>query len=406
MNQRYLSLDVFRGMTVAFMILVNNPGDWSHVYAPLRHAKWHGLTPTDLVFPFFLFAVGNALAFVMPRLKEKGPAVFWKKVISRSLIIFLIGLFLNAYPFSMWQDNHLVFRGWEWTTEDGGVDGLRIMGVLQRIAICYFAASVIVYYTSVRGAGIIGCLILVAYWLTCIAANSSDPYSMEGWFGTNIDKWLFGVNHIYKGGGVPFENEGFVSTIPAIAQVIFGYVVGDYIRRQGQAPVDQRITPDQSSPRIYQTISVLFTSSVVMLIIGYLWSLEFPLNKLIQSSSFIVVTSGLALALLSTLIFFIDAIKYNGLFVKFFRVFGMNALFIYVLSGLLGDTLGFIRIPAGTDGDGNTQYTNPLQWFYDNICTQIFGETNNASLLYAISLVLFLFLIGYVLDRKKIYIKV
>lgn len=407
MNQRYLSLDVFRGLTVAFMILVNNPGSWSHVYAPLRHAQWHGLTPTDLVFPFFLFAVGNALAFVMPRLKEKGPGVFWKKVIIRSLSIFLIGLFLNAYPFCAWQDGHLVFRGWEWTNSAGEVVGLRIMGVLQRIAICYFFASIIVYYSNAKIAAFVGALILVGYWLTCNIMNSADPYSMAGWFGTAIDKAIFGEAHIYRGGGVPFENEGLVSTIPAIAQVLFGFVVGDYIRQRGQATLSTDAQPaDQSPLRIYQTISVLFTSAVIMLMIGYLWSLDFPLNKLIQSSSFIVVTSGLALALLSSLIFFIDAGKYNGLLVKFFAIFGKNALFIYVLAGLLGDTLGFIRIPDGTDADGTTQYTSPLNWFYDHVCQGLLGKTNNASLMYAISLVLLMFVVGFILDRKKIYVKV
>jgi predicted acyltransferase len=389
------------------MILVNNPGDWEHVYSPLLHAHWHGLTPTDLVFPFFLFAVGNAMAFVVPRLKEKGDGVFWRKVAIRSLVIFLIGLFLNAYPFSDWQDGHLVFRGWEWTDGDGNVAGLRIMGVLQRIAICYFVASILVYYTGARTAGLIGCLILLAYWVICIAMNRTDPYSIDGWFGTAIDKGLFGVPHIYHGEGVPFENEGLVSTIPAIVQVIFGYVVGDYIRQRGQTNdlVDAR-DAEQSSLRIYQTISVLFTSSVVMLAIGYLWSLDFPLNKKIQSSSFIVVTSGLALALLSTMVFFIDARKYNGLLVKFFSVFGKNALFIYVLSTVLGNTLAFVRIPAGTDDAGSTYYVTPLQWFYQNVCVRLLGESNGASLMYAVSLVLLLFLIGYWMDRKKIYVKV
>src|SRR5688500_13189637 len=137
MNQRYYSLDVFRGATVALMILVNNPGTWSHIYDPLEHAPWHGITPTDLVFPFFLFAVGNAMAFVMPRLQAGGDGLFWRKVVKRSLLIFAIGLFLNWWPFVRWQGDSLEAIPWTWTGANGEVLGVRILGVLQRIAICY-----------------------------------------------------------------------------------------------------------------------------------------------------------------------------------------------------------------------------------------------------------------------------
>ena len=137
-NQRFYSLDVFRGATVAFMILVNNPGTWSHIFGPLEHAPWHGLTPTDLVFPFFLFAVGNAMAFVMPRYETAGSPAFWKKTIKRTILIFLIGLFLNWYPFLQWQNGELVLRTWTWERPDGSIAGVRILGVLQRIALAYF----------------------------------------------------------------------------------------------------------------------------------------------------------------------------------------------------------------------------------------------------------------------------
>ena len=138
MKQRYYSLDVFRGATVALMILVNNPGSWAHIYSPLEHAAWHGLTPTDLVFPFFLFAVGNAMAFVMPRFEAAGDAAFWKKVVKRSVLIYLIGLFLTWFPFVQWQDGQLAFKSWTWVNASGNISGIRILGVLPRIAICYF----------------------------------------------------------------------------------------------------------------------------------------------------------------------------------------------------------------------------------------------------------------------------
>jgi predicted acyltransferase len=202
LKERFYSLDVFRGATVCLMILVNNPGTWSHIYDPLEHAPWHGLTPTDLVFPFFLFAVGNAMAFVMPRLEAAGDALFWKKVIKRTLLIFLIGLFLNWWPFFKWEDGSIIFRSW--VDAKNTESGVRIMGVLQRIALCYFFASVIVYYLKAQKAFYTGLIFLLLYWLMCIIFNPADPYSLKGWFGTDIDKSILGVAHIYKGEGMPY----------------------------------------------------------------------------------------------------------------------------------------------------------------------------------------------------------
>ena len=150
MKERYYSLDVFRGATVALMILVNNPGSWAHIFSPLEHANWHGCTPTDLVFPFFLFAVGNAMAFVMPRFEQAGPATFWKKVIKRTILIFAIGLFLNWSPFVRWEGESITWKLWQ---------NVRILGVLQSIAICYFFASVIVFYAKTKGAFVISGII-------------------------------------------------------------------------------------------------------------------------------------------------------------------------------------------------------------------------------------------------------
>ncbi|MGZ8557194.1 MAG: acyltransferase family protein [Chitinophagaceae bacterium] len=404
-NQRYLSLDIFRGVTVAFMILVNNPGTWSHIYDPLEHAAWHGLTPTDIVFPFFLFAVGNAMAFVLPRLRAGGNNVFWKKIITRTLLIFLIGTFLNWFPFSRWEDGRLVFRGWEWAGANGEIAGIRVAGTLQRIAICYFLASVIVYYAKVRMAAVIGGLILLLYWLLCIAMNPSDPYSFEGWFGKAIDLRVFGAAHVYHGDGVAFENEGIVSTFPAVVSVIIGFIVGDYIRRRGKEAADVKPDATNSHP-IYKIISVLFTTAVTLLLTGYIWSLFFPLNKKIQSSSFILTTAGLATLLLSTLVYLAEAKNKKGGWTSFFAVFGKNALFIYALSELISDLFGFIRIPNGINESGKMSYISPLQWFYQNICAEVPGPPENGSLLYAVCIVLFLWTIGYGLDKKKIYIKV
>ena len=193
MNKRFYSLDVFRGATVCLMIMVNNPGSWSHIFDPLEHAPWHGLTPTDLVFPFFLFAVGNAMSFVMPRLEAAGDRMFWKKVLKRTAIIFLIGLFLNWWPFVKWADAGLVFKPWAFIDSKGNPQGVRIFGVLQRIAVCYFFASVIVYYLKARKAFLVSLILLLIYWMLCYVGNPADPYSIKGWFGTAIDLSLIHI---------------------------------------------------------------------------------------------------------------------------------------------------------------------------------------------------------------------
>ena len=387
------------------MILVNNPGTWSHIYDPLEHAAWHGLTPTDLVFPFFLYAVGNAIAFVIPGLRAKEDSAFWKKIITRTLLILLIGTFLNWFPFSRWEDSKIVFRGWEWTKANGEIGGIRVAGTLQRIAICYFLASVIVFYVKIRIAAGIGGLILLLYWLHCMAMNPSDPYSFEGWFGKVIDLRVFGAAHVYHGDGVAFENEGIVSTFPAVVSVIIGFIVGNYIRRRGIETADVKSDATPVHP-VYQTISVLFTAASALLLIGYIWSLFFPINKKIQSSSFILITAGLATLLLSTLVYLVEVKNQKGWWTRFFAVFGKNALFIYALSELIGDLFGFIRIPNGINESGKTSYISALQWFYQNICAKVPGPLENGSLLYAVCFVLFFWAIGYWLDKMKIYIKV
>lgn len=384
MKQRYYSLDVFRGATVAFMILVNNPGSWAHLYSPLEHAKWHGLTPTDLVFPFFLFAVGNAMAFVFPRLEEAGEQAFWKKIITRTLLILAIALFLNWFPFVQWQNDQLVVKGWTWQRQDGEVAGIRILGVLQRIALAYFFASVIIHLGKRRGAIVVGAIILLLYWMLCLTGNPADPYSLEGWFGTNIDKAILGEAHMYHGEGVAFDPEGLVSTLPAIVQVIIGFLVGDYIRRKGK-------------DSLYQTLTVLFVAAVVMLFASYCWQLTFPVNKKIWTSTFVLVTSGLATLLLCTLVYVIEIKNKRGGWSSFFEAFGKNALFIYALSGIFPKLLSMVRLNGGGTAWG---------WWYEHVTSKFPGRPENGSLLFAISFVLLLWLVAAWMNRKKIYVRV
>lgn len=383
MNQRYYSLDVFRGATVALMILVNNPGDWNHIYTPLEHAPWHGCTPTDLVFPFFLFAVGNAMSFVMPRLETAGTNFFIKKVFKRALLIFAIGLLLNWSPFVRWQGDQLVLKSFS---------NIRIFGVLQRIALCYLFASLIVYFFKSKGAILISVIILIGYWIISrFAGNLLDPYSLEGFWGTQVDRALLGNNHIYKGEGVAFDPEGLVSTLAAIVQVIAGYLTGKYIQQKGKN---------------FEMACNLFVAGSVLIFAGFCWDMVFPINKKIWTSSFVIYTSGLAITVLAVMIYTIEFRNYKGFPTGFFAVFGKNPLFIFVLSGFLPRALGLIRIQGQPDEKGNNIYLSPFGWFYEHICKPVFSNLKNGSLFYALCIITFYWLIVYCLDKKKVYIKV
>lgn len=383
MNQRYYSLDVFRGATVALMILVNNPGSWGHIYQPLAHAPWHGATPTDLVFPFFLFAVGNALAFVLPRLQKAGDAVFLKKVFTRSVLIFLIGLFLNWHPFVRYDGEQLVFKEWA---------NIRIFGVLQRIAVCYLLASLAIYYF--RGTRILwfSGVVLLFYWALCYFFGATeDPYSLSGFFGTRLDLHVLGEGHVYKGEGVPFDPEGIASTLPAVINVVIGYLTGSYIKKMGKN---------------FEMLAHLFIAGALLIFAGFCWHLSFPINKKIWTSSYVLYTSGLASMVLGIFIYLVEFKNSTGGWSRFFDVFGKNPLFIFFLSGFLPRLQALIRWPDHLNEEGKPVYLTPFSWFYQDICKPLFDNTKTGSLLYAICMVVFYWLIAYLLDKKKIYIRV
>lgn len=401
MNNRFFSLDVFRGATVALMILVNNPGSWDHIFTPLDHAEWQGCTPTDLVFPFFLFAVGNAMAFVMPRLQQSGVKVFFQKIIKRTILIFLIGLFLNWCPFFIWDNNQLIFKKWSFINvnnpNDVFADGVRVLGVLQRIAICYFIASIIAYYFKPKMVFLISVAILLTYWLVSyVLGEGKNPYTLETYFGTHIDAILIGKNHLLHADKVAgktyhFDYEGLVSSTAAIVQVLFGYLVGWYIQQKGKT---------------YEMLSNLFVVATILLCIGYWWDMAFPISKKMWSSSYTVYTTGLALMCICVLMYLIEFKNNNGVWAKFFDVFGKNPLFIFVLSGFLPRIAKLIRI-ADINEKGQAVFVNPFVWFYEHVCKNIVTtDLRFGSLLYAVILIFFYWAICYWLDKKKIYIKV
>jgi predicted acyltransferase len=383
MNQRYYSLDVFRGATVALMIMVNNPGSWAHIFAPLDHAKWHGCTPTDLVFPFFLFAVGNAMAFVMPRFEKEGTGFFFKKVVKRTILIFAIGLLLNWSPFIKWDNDQLTGKPWE---------TVRIMGVLQRIALCYLFASLAVYFLKAKGAFVFSCILLILYWLLCLfLGDANAPYSLWGWFGTKHDISIVGLPHMYKGEGVPFDPEGLMSSFAAIVQVIFGYFVGKYIQQKGKT---------------YEMLSNLFVAGTILIVIGCFWDLAFPINKKIWTSSYTVYTTGLATITIAILIYLIEFKQMKGAWSRFFDVFGKNPLFIFAFSSLFAKLIWLIRIPDGLDKKGHMTYTDPWHGFYKYVCAKIPGDPKIGSFVFSLCVIFLFWSICYFLDKKKIYIKV
>lgn len=383
------------------MILVNNPGSWSHIYPPLEHAPWHGLTPTDLVFPFFLFAVGNALSFVMPKLEAGGDGLFWKKVIKRSLLIYLIGLFLTWWPFVQWdkENQHLLLK--QWINPSDHTLGIRTLGVLARIAICYFLASVIIYYGKTRIAFIAGIIILLLYWALCFfLGDKTDPYSMTGWFGNTIDRKILGIPHIYKGEGIPFDPEGLMSAIPAIVQVILGYIAGNYIRQKVQ------LSASTASAASAKPLAGLFVVGVVFMLAGYSWDILFPINKKIWTSSYVIYTTGLAMIIIGTMIYLIEFRKLKGWLSRFFDVFGKNALFVFALSSFIPKTLWLIRIKDGTDRFGDPTYTDPWHAFYKYVCAKIPGDPRLGSLAFALFVITLMWAICWWMDKKKIYVKV
>lgn len=403
MSNRYYSLDVFRGMTVALMILVNNPGTWSHIFDPLEHAEWHGLTPTDLVFPFFLFAVGNAMAFVLPKFKQQPQNVFWQKVLKRTFLIFAIGLFLNWFPFVKWDGESLVFKAWVEAKDP--TSGVRIMGVLQRIAICYFFAMILAFFLKTKHLLIAILAILGGYWLMVLGFGEGDPYSLAGWFGSRIDQSLLGLPHIYKGEGIPFDPEGLVSTLPAVAQVLLGYLAGVYVTKNGQVSWLWPKTP-ASEAGTFRMLSGLMVSAFILHLVALFWNLEFPFNKKIWSSTYVLETTALACLLLGTFIWLTDVQGWRNWLTKFFDVFGKNPLFVFVMSGLLPRALNVIRLPKGLGTNGVMEYQSPQEWFYTHILAHLPGPPEVGSFAYALCFLVLMWALAWWLDRRKIYVKV
>lgn len=367
---RLLSLDVFRGMTIAGMVLVNNPGTWSAIYSPLKHAEWHGATPTDYIFPFFLFIVGVAIPLALGRRIEQGVTKdVYLKIFRRAAIIFLLGLFLAAFPFFDFAN-------------------LRIPGVLQRIAVCYLIASLIFLHTDWKKLSIIAAVSLFVYWalMTLISVPGCEITTINDKacnLAAYLDRLILGENHIWKQAKV-FDPEGILSTIPAVVTTISGILTGIWLK---------------SHRSDLEKVGGIFFGGICLVALGWYWNLFFPWNKALWTSSYVLYTSGLALCFLGFCYWLIDIKGYQK-WSKPFVIFGVNALALFVFSGLLTKTLSLIKVSAH-DGKTVSLYT----WIYQNLFLP-FAAPVNASLMFAVSYILLWLFLMWLLYRKRIFIKV
>lgn len=372
-SQRYLALDVLRGMTVCFMIIVNTAGNGATTWAPLQHASWNGFTPTDLVFPTFMFVVGNALSFVVKKWDGLSDGqVFWK-ILKRTLIIFLLGYLMYWFPFVHWNAQNQL--------EMNPISHTRIMGVLQRIALGYFFAALMIRFLKEATAYRLAVAFLLLYWvLLLVFGVSGDPFNMLTNAGTQLDLWVMGENHLYHGEGVAFDPEGILSTLPSIANVVFGYAAGKWIQKNGKT---------------WEGLTKLLLTGAVLIATALLWHLVFPINKKLWTSSFVLLTVGIDCILLAALTYVIDFAGRTK-WTWFFEVTGKNPLFVYLLSELGATLLWFFRV--------GEQHQPLYAWIYQTI----FQPAGNylGSFLFAVSFMLFCWLVGYLLDKKKIYIRV
>lgn len=364
--KRFEALDIFRGMTICLMIIVNTPGDYSTTFSLLLHADWHGFTPTDLVFPSFLFAVGNALAFVMPKWKDWAFKDVFVKVSKRSAIIFLLGFIMYWFPFVRPDASG------EWSFIP--FSDTRILGVLQRIALCYFAGALIIRFSSPKNLYWISASLLLVYWGLM---SWLGDLTMLRQAGQSIDLAILGESHMYHGEGVAFEPEGILSTLPSIVNVLAGYLLGVYVK--------ENIS--------YEKLAKVLLAGAGILVVAYLWNFVFPFNKKLWTSSFVVLTVGLDCIIIGAIVYLTEFAKKTYRF-GFFQTFGKNPLFIYLLSEYLAITMYSVRI--GERSLFRVVYESAFAWLPPYI----------NSLAFAVAFTMVCWLAGKWLEKKNIIIKV
>ncbi len=362
---RLVSLDIFRGLTLAFMIIVNTPGSWNYVYPPLEHSKWNGCTPTDLVFPAFLFIVGVSTWYSLKKYGNEinGSSIF--RIFRRTVAIFAVGLFLTIFPhFGMNYSN------------------LRIMGVLQRIALAYCMGALICLAVRREYLWIVIAVLLLLYWGILAFFGGAHPYTLEGNFVLKADLAILGKNHLYTGFGIPFDPEGLLSTIPATGTVIIGYFIGGMIGKGAASG---------------KTVMKLLLLGVAAIGLGYLWNMIFPINKPLWTSSYVLYTAGIAMCFLAVIYLVADVLKFQW-WGTFFTVFGTNAIFAYFLAGVWTRFLLIIKVSSGSGT------VNLYDWLYSKVCVPVAGNLNG-SLMFAVVQMLLIWGVVLILYRQKVFIR-
>ncbi|ADY29101.1 acyltransferase family protein [Cellulophaga lytica] len=361
MKNRVVSVDIFRGITIVLMILVNNPGTWSSVYAPFLHADWHGYTPTDLVFPFFLFIVGISIVYAYHTKEVTGKT--YRKIVIRSLKLIGLGLFLGAFTLSF-----PFFKDF---------NDIRFPGVLQRIGLVFFFTAILFIKLNWKALVAVCAAILIMYWLWMgfVPINGTAPTfdrAPNNW-ANFIDLKVLG-SHMWK---TDYDPEGVLSTLPAIATSLLGVFVGLLLKSAYK-----------------KKTQILLLLGVSLLTAGHIWDLFFPINKALWSSSFVLVTAGWATIILAVIYYFSD-VK-NKKFGGVFKYAGANAITVFFLSSFIAKLFALIKV-------GNTSVHG---WLFKNLYVHQFISLKISSIVYALTVVTFYVLLAYVLYRKKIFIKV
>jgi predicted acyltransferase len=370
---RLLSLDVFRGLTIVGMILVNNPGGWGSNYWPLEHAPWFGWTPTDLVFPFFLFIVGTSLAYSLRRYVHGAKidaAVYWR-IARRTVVLILLGLGMGVS-----------YRVFNYLFGDGtsiSFSNLRYPGVLVRIALVYFAASLIVLHLGVRAQAVLATVLLLGYWaLLGWLPNPHDcqaNLSPEGNMIRVVDRAVLGENHMYTQGRTEkTDPEGLLSTLPAIVTALLGYWTGLIVQRKGANG---------------RTVALLAVLGLACFAVGWGWGVWFPISKKLWTSSFVLLTAGIAMVIFAGCLLKFDVWRWRRL-ARPFEIVGVNAIFVFVASGLLAQLLGIVQIGGGS----------AHSWLYSHLFTSWIADPKLASLGFALATVAFWWLILWAMSRR------
>ena len=392
-RERLLSLDVFRGMTVAGMLLVNNPGDWDHIFEPLEHAKWNGWTPTDLIFPFFLFVVGVTahLSLTQRRARGDGERAIIGQILRRGTLIFLFGLFLAWFPGFWWGAidampaptflDRVVYR----------LEHLRIMGVLQRIGVAYVVGALLTIRGTWKQHLIALAGILLGYWALMTLVTVPDR-GVPGWqlldqpdavLSAWFDRLVFGTNHLWASAKT-WDPEGLLSTLPAVGTMMIGQLAGRWIGAPKPLP---------------ERLNGMFAAGALLMMIGLMWHWVFPINKSLWTSSYVVFTAGLALVTLATCMWMIDVRGWKR-WTRFFVIYGTNPMIAFLGSGLMARitvTLWKVQTPDGPESVSSLVYRS--------IFAPIL-EPRAASLAYALSFVTIWFVILWALWRRNIFLKV